>query len=214
MKEVRSFEGDAAPRIEGRKVSGYAIVFNQRSEVLLDGGKSFRELILPTAVTMEFLNTQDIFMVLEHERTRLLARSTNGQGSLSYKVTPTGVMYEFEAPNTSEGDYAVEMLRRGDLRASSFAFAAGGERWEDGGRLRVITSFKRISDFSIVSRPAYPQTTSQVRARLEGQKNVPESVKRMQKQLAKERIDSLRKELDELEHRQRLIDARNGVYKR
>ncbi len=213
MTEIRSFEGDAAPKIEGRKVSGYAIVFNQKSEVLLDGGKSFRELILPTAVTMEFLNTQDIMMVLEHERTRLLARSTGGQGSLSYKVTPTGVMYQFEAPNTSEGDYAVEMLRRGDLRASSFAFAAGGERWEDGGRLRVITSFKRISDFSIVSRPAYPQTTSQVRARLQG-KGVPENIQRLRKQLAKEHLDSLRKKLDEIEHRQRLIDARNGVYKR
>lgn len=210
MMETRSFEGDAAPKIEGRKVSGYAIVFNQRSEVLLDGGKSFRELILPTAVTMEFLNSQDIMMVLEHERTRLLARSTNGKGSLSYKVTPTGVMYEFEAPNTSEGDYAVEMLRRGDLRASSFAFAADGERWEDGGRLRVITSFKRISDFSIVSRPAYPQTTSQVRARLQG-KGVPPNIKRMQKQLAKERTDSLMKELDEIEHRQLLISARNGI---
>ena len=34
--EIRSFGGDAAPKIEGRTIEGYAIVFNQRSEVMLD----------------------------------------------------------------------------------------------------------------------------------------------------------------------------------
>ena len=35
--EIRSYGGDAAPRLDGRTIDGYAIVFNQRSEVCLTG---------------------------------------------------------------------------------------------------------------------------------------------------------------------------------
>lgn len=37
-REVRSFTGAAAPMIKGRAVSGYAIVFNSKSEVMVDFG--------------------------------------------------------------------------------------------------------------------------------------------------------------------------------
>ena len=50
--EIRSFGGQAAPTIEGRIIEGYAIVFNKRSEVMLDwsvdhGWRKFVEIIDP-----------------------------------------------------------------------------------------------------------------------------------------------------------------------
>lgn len=167
-KEIRSFQGVASPTISGRTVTGYAIVFNSPSEILVQGGRRFREIILPSAIDEDILKSSDIRMLLEHNPERLLARSNKGQGTLKYKITPRGVMYEFTAPNTSDGDYAVELLRRGDLTGSSFAFYAASDRWEDKNEKRIITKIGRLYDFSIVSTPAYSETTSQVRARFPG----------------------------------------------
>ena len=38
--EIRSFDGDAAPKIvEGRTIQGYAVVFNRESRIMFDKAK-------------------------------------------------------------------------------------------------------------------------------------------------------------------------------
>ena len=80
--EIRSFGGDAAPKIEGRTIDGYAIVFNQRSEVMLDwtdeGIRRFVEVVDPSAVDEALLLSSDIRALIEHNRERLLARYNKG----------------------------------------------------------------------------------------------------------------------------------------
>ena len=71
---------------ESRTITGRAIVFNAESEVLDDWGERFREVILPEAVTMEFLNTQDVKMNMLHERELTIARCNKGLGSLRMAV--------------------------------------------------------------------------------------------------------------------------------
>lgn len=170
--EIRSFSGAAAPTIKGRTVSGYAIVFNSYSEVMVDWneGKRFKEMIAPGAVTEAMLGSSDIKMLLEHNRERLLARSKQGKGTLNYWITQKGVAYRFEAPNTKDGDFAVEMLKRGDLSGSSFSFvvAKDGVWWDHQGKdyVRVVTKIDRLHDFSIVSDPAYSESSSDVRSAL------------------------------------------------
>ena len=171
--EIRSFGGDAAPKIEGRTIDGYAIVFNQRSEVMLDwsaeeGLRRFVEVVSPTAISDNLLQQSDIKALVEHNRQRLLARYNKGKGTLELTIDEHGLRYKFDAPNTADGDYAVEMVSRGDISGSSFAFRVKNEdtTWVKDGKLwvRTINKFTSIHDVTITTDPAYTQTEVSVRS--------------------------------------------------
>ena len=171
--EIRSFGGDAAPKIEGRTIEGYAIVFNQRSEVMLDwsaeeGLRRFVEVISPTAISDNLLQQSDIKALVEHNRQRLLARYNKGKGTLELTIDEHGLRYKFEAPNTADGDYAVEMVSRGDIEGSSFAFRVNNSdtTWVKEGKMwvRTINKFASIHDVTITTDPAYTQTEVNVRS--------------------------------------------------
>ena len=170
--EIRSFGGDASPKINGRTIDGYAIVFNQWSEVMYDNvaRRFFREKIAPESVTDDLINRSDIKAVIEHDRTRLLARRNKGKGTLKLEIDERGLRYTFDAPNTSDGDYAVEMVSRGDIDGSSFKFSAiqgKDDSWEkqaDGIWERTIHNFRFLADVTITTDPAYSQTDVSVRS--------------------------------------------------
>lgn len=171
--EIRSFGGDAAPKIEGRTIEGYAIVFNQRSEVMIDwsaeeGVRRFVEVVSPTAISDNLLQQSDIKALVEHNRQRLLARYNKGKGTLELTIDEHGLRYKFDAPNTADGDYAVEMVSRGDISGSSFAFRVKNEdtTWVKDGKLwvRTINKFSSIHDVTITTDPAYTQTEVNVRS--------------------------------------------------
>ena len=157
--EYRNIEIRA--NVEDRNIKGTAIVFNSDSENL--GG--FIERINPNAITLDFLDHQDIVMLYNHNQdSGILARSKNGKGTLKYSIDERGVNFEFEAKNTTLGNEVLEGIRKGDYSQCSFAFrvADGGDKWEnrgDGTYLRTINKMEMIRDFSVVAFPAY-QTTS------------------------------------------------------
>jgi phage head maturation protease len=69
--------------------------------------------------------------------------------------------YEFEAPNTSLGNDLLEMVKRGDVYQSSFAFTVEKESWQEreGSKpKRIIRSIKKVYDVSPVTYPANPDT--------------------------------------------------------
>ena len=171
-KEIRSVpQSDAEVRLmedqntSSRTVEGYGIVFNKHSRDL--GG--FVEVILPSAMN-GVIERSDIMAVLNHNMDKgVLARSTNGKGTLKLEIDERGVKYRFEAPNYGTGDELIEGLKRGDIRASSFAFTVkpSGEnvqRLKDGTYLRTITQFNEIMDMSPVYREAYTDTTVALRS--------------------------------------------------
>jgi HK97 family phage prohead protease len=93
-----------------------------------------------------------------------LARSTNGEGTLKLTVDDVGVKYSFEAPNTVDGDTALELVKRGDLSGSSFMFwtderNVSYERRSDDIMLRRVKTIGMIYDMTIAADPAYEQTT-------------------------------------------------------
>ena len=171
--EIRSYGGDAAPTINGRTIEGYAVVFNERSEVMLDwsvehGVRRFVEVIEPTAIDEALLSRSDIKATAEHNRERLLARYNKGKGTLSLERDEHGLKYRFEAPNTNDGNFAVEMIQRGDISGSSFAFrvkeadtswAKEGDTWT-----RTIRKISGLYDVTITTDPAYSQTEVSVRS--------------------------------------------------
>lgn len=207
-REIRTLEcqlsvREAAPgeNAEGqsRTIVGTAIVFNAESEVIDDWGYRFREVILPEAATMAFLNTQDIKMNMLHERELTIARANKGQGTLRLSVDERGVNFEFEAPNCDLGDRCLEMVRRGDYSGCSFEF------WPDeydeevttlpnGDRDVRIThrKFRAITALTIGMDPAYTQTSVNARELAEHETTTTEESAEQQQQREQEERDAQR----------------------
>lgn len=187
-------EGEDVKNEVGRTLSGYAVKWNTWSQVLNDEGYQFREILLPSCAPQEFLDKQDVICLLEHTTGRILGRSSNGKGTLKLTSDEVGVKFSVEAPHTADGDTAVELVKRGDYSGCSFAFLPDEEsviwgRDEDGIPTRTITRFLMMSDVSIVSHPAYVQTSVSVRDRMQIEENVQEEAKKaeMKKYIAEQR---------------------------
>ena len=163
QKEIRKAEIQSA---SGRTVSGYAVRFETESVNM-----GFVEVIKRGAITEETIKTSDVFALLNHNENTVLARSNHGVGSLTLTVDNDGVFYEFEAPNTANGDELLEHIKRGEISQSSFAFTVsnedGAETWtkrSDGVIVRQINKIARLYDISPVYQPAYESTTCSKRA--------------------------------------------------
>lgn len=167
----------AEGEVASRTITGYAILFNTPSAPLyVYDDEEAREIIAPEAVTKELLDGCDIKMTMFHDRQLILARSKNGKGTLSYGVDAKGVYFEFEAPNTADGDKALELVRRGDIAGCSFMFTThyydeacvSCDVQRENGKsivtytVRVITG---IYDFTLAADPAYPDTNCEAEAR-------------------------------------------------
>ena len=171
--EIRSFGGDASPKlVNERSIEGYAVVIGQESKYMYDPvlRKCFIEIIEPGAITEELIRTSDIRALIEHNAERLLARSNQGQGSLSLRLDGYGLGYSFTAAGTPDGEYVVEMVKRGDLFGSSFGYWTDEKKnvtWlkrSDGILLRKVHKIDIIRELSIVACPAYMGTAVNVRS--------------------------------------------------
>ena len=183
---------------ESRTIEGYAIVFGVESRILSDYWDNYREIIEPGAITEERLKEMDIKMTMYHNREKILARSTNGEGTLKLTVDDVGVKYSFEAPNTVDGDTALELVKRGDLSGSSFMFwtdeksGVSYEKRSDGMMLRRVKTIGMIYDMTIAADPAYEQTTVAAREAY-SQFEKPEEKKHISAKWARDRRE---RELD------------------
>ena len=203
--EIRALEcqlsvREAAPDAQGesRTITGTAIVFNAESEVLDDWGYKFREVILPEACSMEFLNTQDIKMNMLHDRQLTVARANKGKGSLRLSVDEKGVNFEFEAPRCDIGDRCLEMVRRGDYSGCSFEFYPEEydiEEREGGNDVKIThKKFRALTAVTIGMDPAYRQTSVNARELWEktpagiAAKKAEDEAKEREEQEKKERI--------------------------
>lgn len=160
-----------------RTITGYAILFDTPSTVLYeDESEEVREVIARGAVTKELLDASDIKMTMFHDRQLILARSREGSGTLSYDVDEKGVSFEFDAPNTADGDKALELVRRGDISGCSFMFSTDYSNracvamdvvQRDGKAYTTYTvnEISGVYDFTLAADPAYPDTTCEAEAR-------------------------------------------------
>ena len=167
----------AEGEVASRTITGYAILFNTPSAPLyVYDDEEAREIIAPEAVTKELLDGCDIKMTMFHDRQLILARSKNGKGTLSYGVDAKGVYFEFEAPNTADGDKALELVRRGDIAGCSFMFTThyydeayvSCDVQRENGKTIVTYTVRAITgiyDFTLAADPAYPDTNCEAEAR-------------------------------------------------
>lgn len=149
-----------------RYVSGYAVVFEQYSKPIWD---EWVEIISRGA----FANTDmsDVVMVVDHARDvqSILARSRNGEGTLSISIDEHGVAFRFLVPDTTVGRDIVALIERGDISECSFAFWVKEDRWSydmmvEGKTydVRRIEQVAKLADLSIVVNGQYPQTSVEV----------------------------------------------------
>lgn len=159
LREVT--EGGESKRV----IEGYAIVFGVESRMLVDYWEDYREIIEPGAITEDELAQMDIKMTMWHNREKLLARSNKGVGTLKLSVDDIGVKYEFEAPNTSDGGNAYELVKRGDMSGSSFTYwsdessSVSYTKDDDDIMIRHVKKINMIYEMTLASDPAYVQTS-------------------------------------------------------
>lgn len=141
------------------RIGGYAAMFDRLSQNL--GG--FVERVAPT-----FFNKSrgdgwpDVMARYNHDDNMLLG--TTGGGTLRLRLDETGLDYEVDLP-AARADIA-ELVSRGDVRKSSFAFRVFEDDWtvtDQGFPMRTLISGQLV-DVAPVNSPAYLDTTAGLRS--------------------------------------------------
>lgn len=150
---------------EGRTVTGYAAVFGEVTQI----GNWFSEVIQRGAFA-ESLKNSDVRAYFDHDRGRVLGRSTSGTLRLSEDTQ--GLAVEIDLPDTSDGRDVEELIKRGDISGMSFGFRVTKEQWDEtqDPPLRTILAVD-LREVSIVSEPAYDGTSIALRSRDECRKS-------------------------------------------
>ena len=151
-----------------RTIEGYAVVFNQRSVFLPDWnkGRMVEEVMMPGCITEELIAKSDVVANIDHDNSRMVARSINGEGSLRLSLDEHGLKFSYEAPLTNDGETVLQGVRRGDFRGCSFAYTCDedtGVHYEKNEKdpralIRYVDEVNGLYDVSVVIHPAYPQT--------------------------------------------------------
>lgn len=156
--EIRDVEDK--PRIAGLAAVYYdAEVPGSEYEMFAD----FVERIHPGAFDGALDRQDDAVALFNHDPNQVLGRVSSG--TLSLKASKRGLEYFVDPPATAAGRDVVELVRRGDIVGSSFAFSITDEDWEteEGRTVRNIRGVK-LYDVSPVTYPAYQATTVGLRA--------------------------------------------------
>ena len=166
--EIRSIQ--EVSQVSDNIIEGYAVVFNRESEILYDkiNHRYFIEVIDPSSIDVELIQRSDIKMLIDHSKSRMLARSRYGVGSLQLEIDEYGLKFRFEIPDTVDGQFIREMVRRNDYNGCSFAFTDDivdvEYDKERGMAKRYVRKIKQLYDCSIVADPAYSDTEVSVRS--------------------------------------------------
>ena len=143
-------------RADGRRLVGYAATFGTEARI-----GTFTETIRPGAFRASLLSGRDILGLVDHDPSRLLART--GSGTLRLSEDARGLSFEIDVPDTALGRDILTLAERRDLGGMSFGFIATNEAWpaRDRRELRAAD----LLEISIVqAHPAYSQTTVSARS--------------------------------------------------
>jgi HK97 family phage prohead protease len=158
-QEVRINSVDFEVRAEGDGMTftGYASVFNSPSEDL--GG--FVEYVAPGAFKRSLQSRNEVKLLWNHDAGEPLA-SLRG-GTMQLVEDSRGLKVTAQLPQTSRGRDVAELLRTKVIDSMSFGFNVIRDSWSTDGKIRTLESV-RLFETSIVSFPAYSQTTATVRS--------------------------------------------------
>lgn len=189
---------------ESRKISGYAAVFGQKTNI---GGWYEEQIASGAFKDCDFSNC---VLNFNHDDSNLLARVSSG--TLSLEVDKKGLRFEAELPNTTLANDLLELIRRGDIQGCSFAFIVRKSSWEwlsdeDPTQLdqREILEISDVFDVSVVTHPAYQQTSVDARS-AERERDAH----RRDREAAKEESDKVLFEKQRRERQMQIINLSNS----
>jgi len=168
-KEIRIYNGNYEVRLEEgsdeTRVRGYAALFDTDSRDL-----GFRETISTRAFDGRL--EDNVILTFNHDPNLILDRNLGG--TLKLSVDERGLIYDAVLPNTTTGKDVAELMRRGLLYESSFAFTVEEDDWSQDGDTtrRTINKIGRLVDVSIVGVGAYANTDVALRSKQEFEETI------------------------------------------
>ena len=203
---------------ESRRVEGKPIIFGVRSVNLTPWSESREvyEVLEPGCISQDLISRSDIILNINHSNmvTDVLGRCNNGKGTLELGLRENHVEAACDLPRTNTANDTLELIKRGDITGMSFAFSDDYEDTENGvslertgeihdGKEVWLRHVKRITglyDVSIVTHPAYDQTS--VGTREQGDA-IDKAIEEQLKREAGQETEEQRKEREAQEAKER-----------
>ncbi|WP_099125529.1 HK97 family phage prohead protease [Xenorhabdus stockiae] len=144
-----------------KKLTGYVIKWNSRSQVLWD---EFVEQFAPNAFSASLAASADVRALYEHDHMNLLGRTTSGTLQLSEDAS--GLRFELTLPDTQLGRDVLALVERGDISGMSFGFRAFKDQWDTSQTPYVRTVLEaELREITVTSLPAYPESGVEIAKR-------------------------------------------------
>jgi HK97 family phage prohead protease len=226
---------------QSRTIEGTPIVFGVRSVNLTPRSetRAVYEVLEKGCITPELLQRSDVILNLNHSNKvpDVLGRFRNtDKDTLQLTLNEGNMECRCDMPNTNNANDTLELMKRGDITGMSFAFSDDyqdsengvsyertDEKTEDGKEvwLRHVKRITGLYDVSIVTHPAYDQTSVGTRETSdEIDKAIDVQLKREQGQeteaqrKARENKEREERELEEQAEKARIIRTQRLRYER
>jgi len=162
MIEHRHLAVELRADVQARKLAGYAATFGTPADI--DG---FTETIRCGAFRRSLVSGSDVLALVDHDPTRLLARTRSG--TLRLSEDGRGLAFELDVPPTTLGTDVLAMAERGDLGGMSFGFRVVTDHWPDK-RTRELRAVDLVEVSVVHSFPAYEGTSVSPRSAVGGRR--------------------------------------------
>ncbi|AFH62258.1 HK97 family phage prohead protease [Paenibacillus caseinilyticus] len=157
--ETRALGDEAST---GTKITGYAAVYEEFTELRDWWGDRFYERIAKGAFDDTLADGHDIFALKNHDWNLILGRSG---ANLTLESHENGLYFELLPNNSSLGQDMKEDVRSGLIKGCSFGFRIVDQEWEqrDDDWFRTIKKVE-LQEITLTPIPAYSSTTAEVRS--------------------------------------------------
>jgi HK97 family phage prohead protease len=141
----------------GRKLEGYAAVFDQPTRIA-----GFSEVVRRSAFAASLASNADVIANVDHDNGKLLARRRSG--TLRLAADAKGLFFSLDVPQTHLGADILALVERGDIGGASFAFRTRKDAWIGKDRRELLDV--ELLDVAICQAfPSYAGTEVSARAR-------------------------------------------------
>ena len=162
-RQYRAFEFDVVDE-ENKIVEGRAVVFEQPTVLFEIDGVKYYEVIDRNAFNNA--NMKDVVFVENHEGTPG-ARTRNN--TLQLKIREDGLYSRADLSKSSKGPSIYSDIKNGIYDRMSFSFTVRKDSYDKATRTRKILEIDRLFDVSVVTFPAYEQTSISARSFFEAE---------------------------------------------
>jgi HK97 family phage prohead protease len=139
-------------------IRGYAALYDVETDL-----GEFREVIRPGAFKAAVAR-DDVRALFNHDPNYVLGRTT--ARTLFLDEDEAGLPVVIMPPDAQWARDMMSSMQRGDINQMSFAFSVDGQTWNTESRDKPLRELRDVTlyDVSVVTYPAYPETSAAVRA--------------------------------------------------